>query len=396
LQFVLSYARKDGREAVCRFFDDLCKRLKRIRPEFDDPPGFMDSNLEVGDDWPEVLGEGLRTSPLLVPLYSPSFFTSPECGREVEIFLRRLEAVSSGRTFQAIHPVIWLRKNLSVPSMLTNIQYDSAKFPKEYGQLDLDRLIKVRDYESRYIEFVDAVADRLSDAIPKNSPVLPPAGPIKYRSTPSAWTRGGLAQSAGAAAAGPNTVQLAYIAASASELRDGQVRNAVDGYGDDPKDWRVFDPPVARPVGLLAPAIVVSEGYYYEPLPFDEHLLERIRSAEQAHKIVVLIVDSWAIRLPAYRRLLQQFESYNYRNCTVFVPLNCSDDETLATRDQLLLDLSSTFYFRSTTTKEAPFYRAPLASYEEFDAQLRKVLAALRSTILNATPLSQTISVPGF
>jgi FxsC-like protein len=396
LQFVLSYARRDGRDAVQKFFEALCERLKRIRPDFDDPPGFMDANLEVGEDWPEVLAQGLRTAPLLVTLYSPSFFASPECGREVEVFLRRLEAASPGATLQAIHPVIWLRKNLAVHSVLADIQHDSVKFPKEYGQLDLDRLIRVRDYESRYIEFVDAFGDRLSDAIPRGGPVLPSAAPIQYRSTPSAWMRGGQAQATGTATAGPNTVQLAYIAASADELRNGQIRDTVDLYGGDPKDWRVFDPPVSRPVGLLAPAIIVSEGYYYEPLPFDEHLLERIRDAEKARKIVVLIVDSWAIRLPAYQKLLAQFESFNYRNCTVFVPLNSSDAETLATRDQLLLDLSRTFYVRSMTTKEAPFYRAPLGSYEEFDAQLRKVLAALKSTILNATPLSQTVSVPGF
>jgi hypothetical protein len=97
----------------------------------------MDANLEVGEDGTEVLGQGLRPAPLLVTMYSPSFFASPECGREVEVFLRRLEAASPGQPLQAIHPVIWLRKNLSVHSALADIQYDSTnpKFQKKSAQI---------------------------------------------------------------------------------------------------------------------------------------------------------------------------------------------------------------------------------------------------------------------
>src|SRR5215831_8118163 len=141
-QFVLSYARRDGIPDVAKFFDALCSRLRKIRPDFGDQPGFMDQNIEVGENWADTLAEDFRTAPALVPLFSPSYFSSDACGRETEIFLSRLEAMSPPRP-EAILPVVWIRKNLVVHEAVKHIQNHHRAFPPEYAEVDLDRMIKI-------------------------------------------------------------------------------------------------------------------------------------------------------------------------------------------------------------------------------------------------------------
>ncbi|HEY6344535.1 MAG TPA: FxsC protein [Bryobacteraceae bacterium] len=391
-QFALSYARRDGIPDVTKLFDALCSRLRKIRPDFGDPPGFMDQNIEVGENWADTLAEDFRTAPVLVPLFSPSYFSSDPCGREMEIFLSRLEAMSQPRP-EAILPVVWIRKNLVVHEAVKHIQYYHRAFPPEYAKFDLDRMIKISDLGNSFLKFVDAFADRISDVIPRDGPVLAGAPPLDYHTVPSAWRR---KEQGSALPSGPNTVQMVFIAATAKELAPIRSPEALVGYGGDPRDWCAFRPPHARAVGLIANAIVVDEGFYYEPMPFDQHIFERIRAAERTRKIVVLVVDSWVVHLPPYRELLDQFEAFNYRNCTVLVPLNAADAESQARREDLLKKLSDTFYFRSKTTAEAPFYRAPIGSCEEFDIQLRKVLASIKASIMNASGSEHASGPPTF
>jgi hypothetical protein len=52
--------------------------------------GFIDrADIQPGDEWPEALAEGLRTAETLVCLYSPSYFGSDYCGKEMQVFLER-------------------------------------------------------------------------------------------------------------------------------------------------------------------------------------------------------------------------------------------------------------------------------------------------------------------
>ena len=174
------------------------------------------------------------------------------------------------------------------------------------------------------------------------------------------------------------------------------MRRAAAAYGSDPRDWKVFLPPLDHSVGRIANVIVVEEGFHYEPLPFDDRLLERIAAAEAQHKIVALVVDSWVTRLPNYRRLLSEFDRHNFGNCTVLIPLNTADPETRAEREALLRDVASVLPSYADRRPDSPYFRAGISNYEEFDSHLRKALAAIRASIFGGTRGTGGTALPGY
>src|SRR2546423_3788424 len=102
LWFFLSYARldRDGDHHKCinKFYEDLQERV-RLKVPSADQPGFYDGeNIQQGDDWPSALVKGLMDTRMIICMYSPSYFSSDYCGRELEIFTRRLMAHAHAAT----------------------------------------------------------------------------------------------------------------------------------------------------------------------------------------------------------------------------------------------------------------------------------------------------------
>jgi FxsC-like protein len=394
--FVLSYARGIGVRAVKRFFDQLCDRLCRTYPELGKTPGFMDQDIRVGDSWPDELARHFHNCPILVPLYSPEYFASPDCGKELAIFLSRLANHPRGEPKpKPILPVVWIRKNLSIPPFLSNVQYDQSGFPREYLESDLDRLIRY-DQPVAVEKFVDEFADRIAVSLAAGTPHLAAAPPTDYASIESAWSKAGR-QAARAPSVPGKTVQVMFLVAKADELEQLRSPEAVSRcYGDDPRDWRAFLPPDDRDVGVIAAEIVTNERFHYEYLTFSDDFEQKVAEAESKRKIVILIVDPWIVHLPRYSSRLAAFDKSNYRYSAILVPLNDNDAENNKGREDLIRVLNETFYNRARFDPREMVYRAPLASYTEFDDSLRKVLAKIRSDILNASGRQRAIGPPGF
>src|SRR5450631_1558873 len=93
--FFASYARADAdyephHKDMRRFIDDLSATVavKMAIPR----PGicfFDESSIETGTAWRSELAEALKTTKVGVTLYSPSYFASPWCGKEFQVFLNR-------------------------------------------------------------------------------------------------------------------------------------------------------------------------------------------------------------------------------------------------------------------------------------------------------------------
>ncbi|MFK8908249.1 TIR-like protein FxsC, partial [Streptomyces sp. YS-3] len=118
--FFLSYAhtpKNDPRDKdpdlwVRRFFRDLSAHVMQLTAlPAGVPAGFMDQHVRPGEDWQEQITEALALCRVFVPLYSPRYFLSEQCGREWFAFAGR-EALHQSRSEHhappAIVPALWL------------------------------------------------------------------------------------------------------------------------------------------------------------------------------------------------------------------------------------------------------------------------------------------------
>src|SRR5258708_17496749 len=137
--FFLSYATKDSRIAddparIDPYFKAFIDRLNMRAIQLVGEKGYVDrDDIKPGQDWPDNLAEALQQSQTMVCMYSPSYFQSEYCGKEMRVLLdRRQEYIrhNPGRTPANIIPVVW--QPAKIPYTLPKIQYTAP-------ELDLNR-----------------------------------------------------------------------------------------------------------------------------------------------------------------------------------------------------------------------------------------------------------------
>lgn len=139
--FYLSYAHTPPgtSEAVLELHERLSEYVSELAelPE-GAPAGFVDRRIPVGAEWEPQLKQALSTARVLVPLYSPRYFSSEWCGMEWQAFQRREEAHGPRRTVRSIVPVLWTGAgDLRVPRVASGIQYVDGDFHDDYVHIGL-------------------------------------------------------------------------------------------------------------------------------------------------------------------------------------------------------------------------------------------------------------------
>src|SRR5262245_22232066 len=142
--FFLSYARLDAKTGVSdpkpdphfeAFLEKLNQRVLQLTGS--STPGFVDrSVIQPGQEWPDELAEALRTTQTMVCLYSPAYFLSEHCGKEMQVLLERRRIyinTYAGKKPANIIPVLWQPVPWRIPKTLPDIQYKIDK-------LDLDNM----------------------------------------------------------------------------------------------------------------------------------------------------------------------------------------------------------------------------------------------------------------
>jgi hypothetical protein len=74
------------------------------------PRVFLDTNIETATHWPAELERALRTSRLLLPVWTPQYFHSSWCHAEWQTMTKREEAIGLGtvdRPQGLVHPVVY-------------------------------------------------------------------------------------------------------------------------------------------------------------------------------------------------------------------------------------------------------------------------------------------------
>ena len=175
--FFLSYARTPRHDRhssadpdywVHKFYDDLSAEvLQHIRSS---SAGFMDREIRLGMQWSGELTTALATCRVFVPLYSPRYFDSENCGKEWYAFSKRVldQRARQPNIQTAIVPALWVPvAEDSLPDVAKAIQFDHHSLGDKYGQVGFSGIIKVNRFSDDYILAVQNLARRIVEVADK-------------------------------------------------------------------------------------------------------------------------------------------------------------------------------------------------------------------------------------
>ncbi|MDX3689530.1 TIR-like protein FxsC [Streptomyces europaeiscabiei] len=333
--FFLSYAHTpasgpeggDPDHWVHRFFRDLCADVLALTAHpRGTPAGFLDREMRSGEGWPDRLSENLAHCRVFVPLYSPRYFSSDNCGREWFTFDERIrEARNAGfGNIPAIVPVLWTGMDLEgLPESVRQIQVERTKFGERYSSYGIYGLIKLKRLRDEYQETVFGLAQRIVH-IAETTP-LPSSRPRPYESTHSAFRPHG---------EGPRRIHLTVVAPSRSSVPEG--RDAAP-YGEDATEWNPYHSESRRPLSALAEELIRSLDYRITVSDFDlsDPGTEGLTSAgtdtdggggrpAEGHP-GILLLDRWALIDRKRQLRLKMFDSSAHPWVGAIVPWNRLD-----------------------------------------------------------------------
>ena len=406
--FFLSYAHglpddqtgSDPDVWIAELYQDLCTHVRELA---DVPrgtqPGFMDRDLQQGQEWPDQLGNALATCRVFVPLYSKRYFRSEHCGKEWYAFnMRRLNhKAMTGSPVETIIPALWIPlSDGKLPETATSVQYNSPAFNPLYGEHGFYGIMKVRRWRDIYEEVAFLLAKRIVAAAEFSPPVPPTLRPslIPYDSLPSAF--GGNGARLGV---GDKRLRITVAAPRGDELPPGRDRGY---YGSDFSEWNPYrggGPYTGGSVRpLAAHAADVARNLSYTPqlgdlFQHDAGLVGR----EPPSGPEVLLIDPWAVMLPEYRDILQKLDSMDRPWVRVIVVWSQYDDQMRAQSDQLAAALGNALpnKLREGRAASSSAVRG-IRSVEEFGRVLPRVLTEAGRAYLRTTSdhLSQGPQIP--
>lgn len=344
--YFLSYARidleEDPEEHIHRFYEDLDREVRRKLVLKGRRGGFFDSeSTQHGERWPDVIQGALRSCRSLIGLYSRGYFASEYCGKEWAVFHSRIagfHASQAGSQRPALFfPILFdPPEDLPpLPPVVAAIQYAHDDYPKDYVENGLRYLMARNNLKDVYRDFLDAFVRKLLHAVETWN--LEAAGEIPDFMT----VRSAFHASAGDTPAGlllegtgPDWVDFVYVAARRSELQP--IRTRTDAYGETGGvDWKPYWPELTDRIALLAQEVATQEKFLTQPVTVVTDLPAWIREAQKKKRIVVVLADTWTLKLPFYRDLMRNYDQWDFWNSCVLIAWNQKDEETAAHRDSL-------------------------------------------------------------
>ena len=378
--FFFSYARRDRvDDLLIEFYDDLRNELAtRMGTELTET-GYLDIRTTPGAPWASRIADELNTCQVFVPVYSPSYFQSDNCGREWHAFSERLRRNSNGPPATTrIVPVWWVPPTTPLPHAVQALEDTRDHFGAEYRDFGLRFLKQLKENDGKYKDFLVRFTQMLMAAAVGPGP-LPPGRAADLVGGPSAFASAVTPVGAAAmpAAGGPRRVHFVIVAANQHEMR--QHRASVDYYGGDGEEWCPYFPDYTDPIALHAQGVAQSQRLIFSLVRTDA-LVELLDRARDRHEVVVLIVDSWATQVQAYQSLLAEYDRRRPGTAAVLVPWNAADAETASRRDELrgsLWDLLGNCALGDTLV-----FREDIGTMEQFEAALGDVIVEIRSRII--------------
>jgi hypothetical protein len=312
--FLLSYARRDATiggdpTQPDPNFEAFLRRLNQRVLQITAGYGFVDrTDLQPGQEWPDELAEALRIAQTMVCLYSPSYFQSDYCGKEMHVFLERRGnyiRAYAGKKPANIIPVLWQPVPWRIPKTLPDIQYKDANLdPNTTGVWDLGDRGQIQELN----RVADQIAFRVRDAadltplpaLPARprlagvrSAFLPPPLPLPEFDSPGAR-------------AGPNAVTFVYPASTR---------------------WNAWPwaPPEEQAVLFLAAAVAKGRELECTQLTFDvadANLAERLVALRRNNNIVVLLLDASSLHGDDLRIRIRDYDRHDHSSFAAVIVVN--------------------------------------------------------------------------
>jgi FxsC-like protein len=411
--FFLSYARldrdQDPFESIRKFYADLDREIRLKKVIRDGSAGFYDgTGIEQGDQWPEALGGALNACRVLVCMYSPAYFDSEYCGKELAVFNSRLDEFLSNSLAETPRPKLIIPVLLEaphelgrIPDVLADTQYIDDNYPDKYRNEGLRYFFKrtSNELKDQYQDFLDKIVQKLLAATSQQS--LPPLAALPdIKTLQSAFHRppGDVLPAAESSeSSGPRYADFIYVAGKRDEIR--LLGRNPDNYGNEGElDWRPYLPESPDEVGLMAQSAATKEGFRYQRVPLNANLLAFIQDAEANSRIVILIVDTWTLRLQKYKQWMQDYDRLNFANCALLVVWNDKDNDTASNRKDLEFAVRQTFLYKARFKDPHSFIDtigSPAALTTSLSVTLQKMSAQIIETNnLRRIEVTQAIGKP--
>jgi FxsC-like protein len=333
--FFLSYAhsrRQDGPDPddpdqlIGRLFKDLCDHISDDTGRLASSVGFMDRELQPGNEWPWHLSRNLATCRVFVPMYSRRYFQSEHCGKEWAAFRDRARngsAQASGHV-EAILPALWRPvPHQALPEAAGEIHFNPGEIGQIYAEYGFYGIMKLTRFSEEYEWVVYDLAERIlrvAERAPDPGPAMGyGALASAFRSAPDM--------------PGDKRLRIIVVAPQRGDLPPGR---SGDHYGQSPLDWNPYAPDSVEPLAEHAVVLARRDGFRPELGDLYEHADDLMRDTGPAPgDAAVLLIDPWAVLQSQCRQVLARLDELDKPWVQVVVVWNRKDAEMAAAEGEL-------------------------------------------------------------
>ena len=405
--FFFSYAHADDGDFLRRFYTDLREEVRQLRGAEKQEVSFLDRNaISHGSAWETSLETGLRTCRVFVPLYSTAYFKAEYCGKEFAAFRSRLYTYLKEQQQPVadplILPVLWSPEaNVlpKLPATISGIQYTDDDiqngYPAEYKTEGVSQLVRRGaapngTLNDQYWRFIRRLAVNITNAADQIN--LPPAATVTPLAKVIAEFPDSSKTSPDPTAEGPRYVQFIFIAGKQPELQKA-ARTDLKFYGKHGgSDWLPYLDAYKGNAAALASDVIkaLPEGTVYEEVVTSGDIWKQVKLAESQEKIVVVMVDTWTLKIEEYRKLIAPLDSYNSVNCITLIAWNDEDQEANVYKTELETAVNGAF-FNKAIQKPSNFLCSSIKSYDTFKDELIKAVTQAQSQLVDIAKIKKNM-----
>ena len=322
--FFLSYARTprfdrnssaDPNFWVHKLYEDLYEEVLQLISS--PTAGFMDREIRLGAKWSEELTTALATCQVFVPLYSPRYFASENCGKEWLAFSKRVldQRAAMPETQMAIVPALWVPVGEeSLPEVAKAIQFNHHSLGDMYGRVGFSGIIKLSRFTDDYVMAVQGLARRIVEVA--NNTQIKPGRRTDFDASASAFGNSevhGMAE---------KSMQLTAVTIDTAHLPDGRSERY---YGKTPRQWRPYVPAAEMPIVDYAIELARHLGCRPRVTTLQEHLKDAAKGAKAPG---LFLIDVWAASSQGCCDDLRRLDELDQEWTSVLHPWNREDDQT--------------------------------------------------------------------
>lgn len=322
--FFLSYAHNPSTDHnssvdpnlwIHKLYDDLSAEVLQLIKS--PTAGFIDREIRLGMQWSRELTAALATSRVFVPLYSPRYFASENCGKEWYAFSRRVldQRARKPDTQMAIVPALWVPvEEDSLPDVAKDIQFNHHDLGHNYGRNGFAGIMKVRRFRDDYTLAVQGLARRIVEVAKKT--IIDPAWHTDYATSESAFGNSDVHEMP------EKRMQLTVVTIDTSNLPDGRSEHY---YGRTPNQWRPYFPAAPMPIVDYARELA----RYLDCEPRVISLVDHLRDAANGdYAPGLFLIDAWATTSQGCCDDLRRMDELDHDWTSVLQPWNREDGQT--------------------------------------------------------------------